>query len=149
MNDPTREQVAVALFALLSAVPGIKFKSRRPALWDNSVGMPALYLGNPEENYVYPNGTATPPLITLDFDVFLYINAGQDPNVTPDTQMNTLLDAIELAIAGPGANNYYQTLGGIVNHVQIEGPIHRAPGYLNGQGMALFTLRALVPWGGP
>lgn len=145
MIDPTREQVAVALFALLSAVPGVNSSSRRPALWDDSGAKPALYMGNPEENYLYPNGTATPPIITLDFDLFIYIDAGMDPNTTPDTQLNTLLDALETALAGPAINNYFQTLGGIVNHAWIEGAVRRVPGYLDGQGMVLLTIRVLVP----
>src|ERR1700722_5711166 len=118
MINPTREQVAVALFSLLQAVPGIKYASRRPTTNENAVAMPALYIGSPEENYVYPNGTATPPMITLDFQVYLYIHAGQDPNVIPDTLLNNLLDNIEAALQGAPSNNYYQTLGGIVNRAQ-------------------------------
>jgi hypothetical protein len=145
MQNPTREQVAVALFGLLSAVPGILYASRRPTTEPNVNQQPALYIGSPEENYAYPNGTATPPMITLDFQVYLYIDAGKDPNVIPDTLLNNLLDNIEAALQGAPSNNYYQTLSGIVNHAQIEGTIHRVPGWLDGQGMALFTIRVLVP----
>ena len=151
MINPTREQVAVALYNLLSTLtsggsPLFNYTSRRPALWSNSVAMPALYMGNPMESYTYRHGTAMPPEVLLDFDIFIYINV-EDPNTIPDTLMNNLLDAVEAAIAAApaGAPENAQTLGGIVNHAWIEGEIHRAPGYINGQGMALFTIRALVP----
>jgi hypothetical protein len=107
--------------------------------------MPALYLGNPAEEYIYQHGTASPAHITLEFDVFVYINSGLDPNVTPDTQLNTLLDAIETTLGGYAINGMPQTLGGIVNSCWIEGPVHRAPGYLDGQGLALLTIKTLVP----
>lgn len=147
MINPTREQVAVALFNLLSNVPGIANSSRRPALWSNAVAMPMLYMGNPTEQYVYEHGTAMPPTVTLEFDMFLYINSGQDPNTNPDTEMNNLLDAIDAALAAipNGPPQSVQDLGGIVNHAWIEGTVNRAPGYLNGEGMALFTIKALVP----
>jgi hypothetical protein len=143
MMNPTREQVAVGLFTLLGSIPGIKSSSRRPALWDDATAKPALYMGNPAETYVYQNGTATPPIVILDFDVFLYIDTGMDPNSTPDTAINNLLDAIEAAITPPVGQA--QTLGGVVNHAWIEGSVHRVPGYLNGQGMVLFTVKTLVP----
>jgi hypothetical protein len=143
MQNPTREQVAVALFNLVSGVPGIQYASRRPAMWSNSVAMPALYMGNSIEEYVYKADTATPPVVVISFDFFLYIDAGQDPNTTPDTKMNALLDAIEAAIGNvPGIP---QTLGALVHSCWIEGQVHRAPGYINGQGLALITVKILVP----
>lgn len=147
MINPSREQVAVALFNLLQNIKGFQSWSRRPQVWSNSVNMPALFMGNPQEEYIYRHGTALPAEVTLSFDIFVYINAGEDPNVTPDTQLNTLLDAIEAALAPrpSGAPQATQTLGGIVNHCWIEGPIHRAPGYINGQGLALLTIQVLVP----
>lgn len=146
MISPSREQIAVALFALLQTM-GNSFAtySRRPKLWDQSTAMPALYVGNPQEEYTYQHGTAAPAHITLDFDIFIYINVALDPNSVPDTLMNSLLDKVEATLGGYAINGQAQTLGGIVNHVWMEGTIHRVPGYLDGHGMALFTIRVLVP----
>lgn len=146
MINPTREQVAVALFNLFANLEIFETVSRRPALWDNSVQMPALYMGSTQDDYVYEHGTAAPPKITLVYDCLLYINA-TDPNVIPDTVMNNVIDAVESALTpsngpAPGA---VQTLGGIVNHAWIEGQINKAPGYLDGKGMAFFTVKILVP----
>ena len=151
MQSPTREQVALALFTLLESLkisgnPAFVTTSRRPQLWASTTSFPALYMGNPKESYEYQHGTSSPAHITLDFDIFIYINVS-DPNVTPDTQMNSLIDAIEAALQGTPATNGVQSLGGIVDHCWIEGSVLRAPGYLNGQGMALMTIRVLVPFG--
>jgi hypothetical protein len=102
-------------------------------------------MGQPEENYIYNAGPATPPLITLDFDIYVYFNAGLDPNVVPDTQLNGLIDAIEAALAPPAYMPFKQTLGGLVSTTWIEGKITRIPGYADGQGGAFFTIKTLVP----
>jgi hypothetical protein len=143
MNNPTREAIAVSLFNVLQTTAGFNTFSRRPQLWDEAVNMPALYMGNPQENYAYPHGIATPPLTTLEFDIIVYINVGLDPNTVPDTILNTLLDALETTITP--YQGYVQTLGGVVNHAWIEGKVERRPGYLDGQGAAFFTIRVLVP----
>jgi hypothetical protein len=145
MQNPNREEVAVALFTLLQTVPGFVTYSRRPQEWDDSVNMPALYMGNTAETYEYQHGTATPPHITLAFDIFVYIKVGLDPNSIPDTQLNQLIDAIETKLGGFAVNGQAQTLGGIVDHAWIDGDVHRFPGYLNGQGGALFQIKTLVP----
>lgn len=145
MINPTREQVAVALFSLLQTVPGFASWSRRPQLWDKVANFPALFMGNPAENYQYDHGNASPPVVTIDFDIFIYISVGQDPNVIPDTLMNTLLDSIEVVMTPLPSAGYAQTLGGIVHHAWIEGPINRAPGYIDGRGLALLTIKVLVP----
>lgn len=152
MINPTREQVAVALFNKLSTLlydentnPSgpLMTVSRRPQLWDEATNMPALYMGNPGENYRYDHDTASPAFVVLDFDVFVYIKSGLDPTVIPDIELNNLMDAIEASITPyPGQN---QTLGGIVHSAWIEGEIHRAPGYLDGRGIAIFTIKVMVP----
>lgn len=152
MINPTREQVATALFSLVNTAPMqalFSTISRRPVLFNAAPSKPALYMGSPTENYVYQDGPTFPPMIGLDFQVFIYINSGLDPSDIPDILMNNLIDALEAAIAPvppiPGAK---QTLGGIVDHAYIEGTVHRAPGWLDGEGMALLTIKVLVPSSG-
>lgn len=146
MIDPSREEVAVALFTLLQTLQGAPFLSisRRPQLWAQTTAMPAIYLGQPDDDVVRPNGTATPGPITLDFYVYVQTDSGQDPNVAPDTEMNNAIDAVGNCIGVPFG--YVQNLGiQGVNHCWIEGTIHRAPGYINGRGEAYIPIKALVP----
>ena len=145
MINPTREQIAVALFLLLQTTPGIVTFSRRPQLWDQTTEMPALYMGNTMEAYVYQHGPSIPGMITLDFNIAIFIRDALDPNVTPDTALNNLLDAVEATITPTFATNFKQTLGGIVDHAWIEGDVERRPGYLDGQGAVFFTIKVLVP----
>jgi hypothetical protein len=149
MINPTREQVAVAIFNLVSSVAGIVYSSRRPQEFSAVpiAQMPALYMGNMLEEYKYLHGTASPAIITLTYDFWIYVNV-QDPNLIPDTIINNLLDAVEAALApvpygSPGA---VQTLGlAGVNHAWMEDLVFRAPGYLDGQGQVRFTVKVLVP----
>lgn len=152
MLNPTREQVAAALFTLLSALgpsPGnntFPSMSRRPVLWAEAPAYPAFYLGEPGDEYLYLHGTASPPQITMNFDGYLYTKDGLDPNVIPDTAMNNLIDSIENTIQPMPSPQFAQTLGGIVDHVWIDRPgIFRRIDYSSGQGVALLTIKVLVP----
>ena len=152
MLNPTREQVAIALFNLLSvlgpATGNTTFAamSRRPVLWTEVPSYPAFYLGQPGDEYLYLNGTASPPQTTLNFDGYLYTKDGLDPNVVPDTAMNNLIDAIENTIMPVPSPQFAQTLGGIVDHVWIDKPgIFRRIDYSSGQGIALLTIKVMVP----
>lgn len=145
--NPSRETIAAALFALLNtAAMKTTFKtiSRRPRLWDETIEMPALYLAQPEEQAVHKQGTATAGEITVPFDIIIYTNSGLDPNVSPDTELNNCLDALEAALASVPPNQP-QTLGGLVHHTWIDGQITRTPGYLDGRGAAFLTISVLVP----
>jgi hypothetical protein len=146
MNSPTREQVAVALFTLLQTMEGaFSTYSRRPALWNQTTAMPALFLGQIQDDYEYKNGTATPAHITMQFGLWIYGNFAEDPNVIPDTAFNSLLDLLDTTMGGYSINGQPQTLGNIVSHAWIEGPVHRAPGWLNGQGEIFLVVKVLVP----
>lgn len=152
MLNPTREQVAVALFNLLSTIgptPGnntFTAMSRRPVLWAEAPSYPAFYLGQPGDEYQYLNGTASPPQTTMNFDGYLYTNDGLDPNVIPDSKMNSLIDSIENTIQPIPSPQFQQTLGIGVDHVWIDKPgIFRRIDYTSGQGVALLTIKVLVP----
>lgn len=145
---PTRETIAVALFGILNTVAmksTFKTISRRPRVWDEAIEMPALYLAQPDEEKTYNEGTVTPGVTDILFDVIIYTNSGLDPNVVPDTEMNSCIEAIETALAVGITPGQPQTLGGIVHHARIEGTINRAPGYLDGRGAAFFNIRVLLP----
>lgn len=147
MIDPTREQVAVALFTLLQTLQGLPFVTitRRPQVWAQTTAMPALYMGQKEDSYQRNNGTATPAVITLNFYCYMQIDAGLDPNVSPDTALNDSIDVLGDCLAVPFGQ--VQTLGlQGVNHCWIDEPgIERAPGYLNGRGEAFVPIKAMVP----
>ena len=147
MLNPTREQIAVALFNQIKTKCGNTFVSygRRPDLWEKFNDKPCLQMGQMPEKYQRDHGTATGPIVTLPFDVWIYFDV-RDPNSVPDTILNALIDSVEAALApNPGQA---QTLGfapGLIYSAWIDPEIHRFPGYMNGQGGAIIMVNVEVP----
>jgi hypothetical protein len=139
-----REAIINALFGLLSNSADFVTKSRRLQL-SNSLGgseKPALFLSENSEVYVR-GGHGIPAIITINVDVYIYIDAGKDPNVIPATTLNNLIDAIDLALK-PDAISGVQNLGGLVSHCHIEGKIVKEAGDLDGDGFTIIPVKILV-----
>lgn len=146
MMNPSREQVAVALFnQLQTAGDTFLTYSRRPLLWPNTVALPALYMGQTKEGLTYTGDNTALSKNVIYFPITVYFDAGLDPNTVPDTELNSLLDAVDAAMAPPPINPTQQTLGGVVTYARREGDVIRAPGYIDGQGGAFFFIKVLVP----
>ena len=107
----TREQVLTALFTLLQTASGFNSYSRRFQLWDQvkPAAMPALILSEKPEQ-IQRGKELRPGIRTLNAEVWIYINAGKDPNEVPATTLNTLIDAID-----PNS-------GGVLNPYPIAAP---------------------------
>jgi hypothetical protein len=123
-----REQIYSALFSILQGAllaPAGPFKTVSRRWQDPSqispADRPALYQVQKDElaatavNGLPLNWKAT-------VDLVLYTSGDSDPTVMPSTELNSLLDATEAAIASalPGLA---QSLGGKVSHCRIEGKI--------------------------
>ncbi len=138
----TREPIIAALFAKLSAVPGLALSSRilrhytelRPA------DQPALFLAPQSQLATRKRGF--PTVWTISANVYLYVKrSGND--IVPDSLMNPLLDAIEAAL-DPAGGVEVQTLGGLCDHAWIEGAIETDEGVLGDQAIAIIPIRILV-----
>ena len=138
----TREPIMAALFAKLSSISGLALSGRvlrhynelRPA------DQPALFLSPRTQTATQQRGLPTKWVI--DVSVYVYVKrAGND--VVPDTQMNTILDAIEAALI-PAGGVEVQTLGGLCDHCWIEGAIETDEGVLGDQAIAIVPIRILV-----
>lgn len=141
----TREAIFKALFDLVSKSAEFRTKSRRLKLWTdvNPTEKPALFVAQRGESYVR-HSEAVPQKVTLKAEIYIYTNAGKDPNVVPATELNNLVDAIDKALA-PSPATGVQTLGGLVSHCWIEGDVMTDPGDLDGDGLAIIPVRILVP----
>ena len=114
---PTREQISVAFFDLIAGAADFTATSRRFVHWDqvNETQMPFLTMLKTGE--VRGRQNEGLPTLTINAHVFIYMSAGMDPEDTPDTAMNALLDAVDAAVAPGGADalaGNRQTLGGLV-----------------------------------
>jgi hypothetical protein len=139
----TREPIYLALFALLSAIPGLVTTSRRLLHWSDVFPpqQPALFQVQKKELQQPKKGF--PAKVTLQCDIYLYVNTGNDLTVTPASTLNPLMDAIEAALA-PNPATGVQTLGGTVSHCWIEGEIITDEGVLGPQGVAIVPVFILA-----
>ena len=141
----SREAVYQALFDLVKNAAPFKLTSRRLKLWTdvNSGQKPALFVAQRPQQYAQ-GSTATPQKVTLEAEIYIYTNAGTDPNVVPATEINNLVDAVDAALAGSVITGN-QTLGGIVQHCWIEGKVFIDPGDIDGDGLAIIPVKILIP----
>jgi hypothetical protein len=139
----TREPIYEALFAVLSAIPNLVTTSRRLQHWSDvpAASQPALFQSQKKELQVPKKGF--PAKVTLQCDIYLYVNTGNDLSVTPATTINPLMDAIEAALA-PNPATGVQTLGGTVSHCWIEGEIMSDEGVLGPQGVLIIPVFILA-----
>src|SRR5580698_9808289 len=102
MTAVTREQISVAFFDLVAGAADFTATSRRFVHWDqvNETQMPFLTMLKTGE--VRGRQIEGLPTLTVNAHVFIYLSAGMDPEDTPDTAMNALLDAVDAAVT-PGA----------------------------------------------
>lgn len=138
----TREDVTNALFNQLIAGGQFATIGRRLLLWNKVAAQPALFLRNSGENWER-RATGLPAKLVMDFEVWLYSNAGADPDAAPSIGLNELL-----AVVGAALDPFplpAQTLGKLVTHCWIEGHVDFHPGDLDGQAIAVVPVHVLVP----
>ena len=148
MPTATREQISVAFFDLIKGAADFAATSRRFVHWDqvNETQLPFLtMLKTGEQRGRQSEGL---PTLTINAHVFVYLSAGMDPEDVPDTAMNTVLDAIDAAVAPSGADavgGNRQTLGGLVSHCYPVGPAFIDTGDVDGKAVAAIPFQILVP----
>ena len=153
MGVTTREQIAVAVYNLVSAAAGsvvnlvTSSQRARPFTDVAPSEMPALFMEQLPEGYERSQNKMLklPPTRTMNFHFALYTADHQETSVVPRTQLNMMTDAIEAALA-PAQVTRGQTLGGLVAEARIDGKIEF---YENVQGdgksVALIPIAVLRP----
>jgi hypothetical protein len=145
-----REPILQALFDLISAMPGLVTKSRTPRHWSDvsKDDRPAMFMGAGDQ--IPQNDSSGKPAIwTMEVEVYLYVTS-TDSKVPPSALLNEYLDRLEALLmpAVPGApwpTGGAQTLGGLVRHVWISGPITTSKDVLTGgQGVAIVPLEIVA-----
>lgn len=141
----TREQVMVALLALLSGTGNFVTISRRnrspeslgPAL------TPALFLLEDGEEYEIKS-VSLPPIRHLLVSAIFYNDIGADQVAIPATAINNALDNLDAALA-PTTPTGLTTLGGLAYSVKITGEVKKAPGDKTGKSLAIVPIRVIMP----
>lgn len=146
-----REQIAAALFTLLSQAPGTGFVTVGRRLVDPenvATGQkPAFFLVGHEQDFVQEL-PSHPLKQIMTFAAYLYVDVGNDSasqNAIPDTQLNNIIDAFVTALKPDNAITRRQTLGGLVEAVWLSGQAPHASGDTTGKAMVVMPIHVLMP----
>ena len=143
----SRERAFRALFDRVSAAYAWGVASRRIKLWSEvpAAQRPALFqLESGPETYQWTS-LATPRR-SYDVKLFLYFDA-RDPSTPGACAINEALDALDAALAPRRLDDAQgrQTLGGAVHDCRIVGVPVRDTGDLDGDGLAVVSVRLVGP----
>ena len=147
----TREPVYASLFAFFSGLtsgagPLFVTATRKPTTWESAPPEDQPMLLQRQRSEIANRRKGLPTIWTLNVDLMLFVHTGaqNDPSVVPAQLMNPLLDAIEAALAIDDPANNACTLGGLVSHCAIEGPIEIFLGSLGDEAVAIVPLQILT-----
>lgn len=144
MQASSREQVMTALATAVFGVADFKTTGRRVLLWSKVSAQPACFLRNVADAYER-DGVRQQAKVTMHAEIWVYSQAGKDPDEAPGIDLNNLIDAIEGVFVSDDTSSGRFTLGGLVQHAWIEGDIEYDPGDLDGQAKAVIPVKILVP----
>lgn len=141
------EPAIAALFDHLKrTVVGIKTMSRRVKFWSDCPNQPALFLRHIGETVEWPNARISKT--TLHLEIWLYSQAGKNPEAAPDVELNALIESVLNAFAPDDPMTGTFTLGGLLGmagYARVEGKIDRNPGDLDKQAIAVVPVNVLLP----
>jgi hypothetical protein len=143
----TRETAFSALFDAVADAYPWGLASRRLRLWSDVPApmRPALFqLESGPETYQWTS--LAQPRRTIEAKLFLYFDS-RDPLTPGASAINAALDAIDAALA-PQAGDAAagrQTLGGAVHDCKIAGVPVRDTGDIDGDGLAVVSVRLVMP----
>lgn len=136
------EAIYAALFAQLSAVQGIKTRSRRLKHWSDvpASQQPAIFQAQGSPSVQHAQGLSAK--WTMQAEIYVYVQtAGSE---TPATKLNEIIDAIVSALGPDNPLKNTNTLGGLVHHCRIEGVIETDEGTLGDQAVAIIPVVILA-----
>ena len=145
-----REPIYVALWSLFLNHPTLAGQfvttSRYERHFDDvdADAMPALFLTETGENWVKP-GKGIPAKRTLTAMLAMYTSTSQPNAVLPSTLINALMDTVDDVIENVGNPSNAQTLGGLVEHVYLEGEVEIYEAFLQDKSIVLVPLTILLP----
>ena len=132
-----------------SFATGFQTTGRRLKLWSEVQAFPALFLRHVSDEDSYP-GPSVMQKTTLHCEIWMYSQAGQNPDAIPDTTLNNLVTAVRTALANDG-RGYPQTLAAyngnvpLVQWVRVHGESNFDPVDLDDISKALIRVQILCP----
>ena len=153
MNQ-TRESLYAAIFAKfagLTFTSGSKtafgYTSRRLFHWETVEldSFPALMQVQTKE--VPKQQRGLPTAWTLEVLLYIYVRteAQQNSTIIPSQLLNPIMDALDTALRPDDLKSGTCTLGGLVSHAWISGPVETSEGNLGDLEVAVVPLEIVVP----
>jgi hypothetical protein len=142
LSPLTVSQPATANGSNVSFTTGFLTFGRRLRYARDVSEQPALYLRDIDEGLEFQNIILQEQ--TIRAEIWIYSNAGENPNVAPVTALNNLLDAVQSAFAPDPITGRF-TLGGLVHWCRMEGKVDKDPGDISGQAIAAADVLITVP----
>ena len=146
MNTMNRELIYQTLFDLLKNLSQITTSSRRLKHWNevSAADMPALFLVQGKETA--KTITGMPTKWSFYPEIYIYVNAGSDPNITPYSILNPIVD--QCIGLFDSINNQYsggkQILGGLVHDVRLNGLVENDGGALGPIAVCRIPLEIII-----
>ena len=138
------EGILTPLFNTLAAVANFGDTGRRKKFWSKVTEFPALFLSHHADEDVYHGSILGQT--TIEAEVWIYSNAGRNPDVAPSVALNGLIDAVRAVFLTPdNPMTRTFTLGGLVQWARIEGKTEIDPGDIDGIAKAILPVRILCP----
>lgn len=139
MSDNPAEPVLEALLNTLQSVAAFRTTGRRARHWSQVSEQPALFLRHIGDTDQYSGEMS---ITTLECEVWIYSQAGEDDDATPDSALTVLVRKIRQAF--PPEDETRFTLGGLVYWCRIEGRSDYSPGDQGGQAIARIPVRVTL-----
>lgn len=125
-----------------SFTTGFQTTSRRLQHWSQVEAQPALFLRRLGSDDHF---SGEMPMTTIDCEVWIYSQAGEDPDVAPDVALSNLDRLVRQSFAPDEESRF--TLGGLVYWCRVEGRSLYAPGDQASQGISHIPVRiTLYPY---
>jgi hypothetical protein len=132
--------MAALLSRISSAVPSFITVGRRVKHWTQVPDQPALFL---RRVGMLDNHNGSMPTMTMECELWIYCNAGENPDVIPDAVLTGLEREVRAALAPDDQNRF--TIGGLVYWCRIEGKSDISPGDQGPQAIARIPIRITLP----
>lgn len=130
-----REPIYVALWNLIADDSGIKSQFVTTGRYLIPITdlptdkLPALFQIEHGEAWVR-KGKGIPAIRTLHCSIVMYAYSADQDQSYPSTLLNNMMDVLDSLLENPGNPGNAQTLGGLVEHVYLEGEVKIIEGQL-------------------
>lgn len=142
------EKIYAAFFAAVANAPGIVTASRRYRNFEDvsPAERPALFIQQNDREVIQTFGMPGIWRLHATILIYVYSEIGMNPDATPATKLNNIIDNVIGALGIDSVDREAQTLGGMVTYVRIASgkTIITDEGILDPHGVAVIPIEILA-----